>query len=191
MMAFCLIILSIPSASGATSPNSATRHIGVLILGAADYKTARYYRELKGKLNPDNNPSFIIEAGDEIQSKYMTYWAKKGFLKEQPVSKQDMIDFAASSGYDKVLYLVPNNFFVSDQMFYAKTFWQALLVGDFEYSTASIAIFAVLCDKDEITKQYTASYEFNTLKSDDKSSLKKQAFNHCIKEIGKEFSNDL
>ena len=182
------------SISEATKTNENAEHIGVVIIGDSDFKTGDCYRFARNKLNPNKNPNIIMESSNEVQSKYMDYWASKGFLEEQELTEKDMIAFADMSDYDKIIFLIPVNFSANDEFNYSKSFLEFLLFGTGTKTTnISVAFAAVLCDKKEIIQKYNtieelSSYSGSSTKIIGKSEHKYDIFRQCVRNFGKELN---
>lgn len=186
--------ISICSLSEALKYSSKVERIGVVIIGDSNFKTGDCYSFARSKLNPNKNPNIVIESGNDVQSKYLEYWASKGFLDEQELTEQDMLSFAEMSGYDKIVYLIPVDFSSNDSFIHSKNLLDFLFFGvGVGTKNLSIEFAAVFCDKDKIIKKYNTTEELTLYKKDNgntsgKASDKYDIFRQCVRNFGKELN---
>lgn len=170
------------------------KHIGVVIVGNSDFTTNDCYSLARNNLNPNKNKNIIIESGDDVQSKYIYYWASKGFLEEQELTEKDMIDFANMSGYDNVIYLIPIDFSSESSLQHSKTFMEHFFFGGaIERKNLSLEFAGVFCDKNEIIKKYNSIgggvvLTKNNMDTTGKLENKHEVFAECIRGFGKELN---
>ena len=194
MMILVFIVSNVVIVEATSNENVNAKHIGVIIVADPDFKTNDFYRFAKNKLNPNKNPGYIIESGNKVQNQYMEYWAEKGFLSEQPLTEQDMIDFVKMSGYDNVIYLIPLNFSSNDEILYSKNFLEFLLLGAGSRKTnISMAFAAVLCDENEVIKKYNTieeltNYASLNMDTHGKNEYKYDIFRQCVRKFGQELN---
>ena len=173
---------------------SNAKYIGVVIIGDSDFKTGDCYRFARNKLNPNKNPNIVIESSNEVQSKYMEYWASKGFLEEQELTEQDMIAFAGTSGYDKVIFLIPVDFSANDSFIPSKSLLDFLFMGaGVKTKNLSIEFAAVLCNKNEIIQKYNTTEELTDFSNSNgttkgKGEHKYDLFRQCVRNFGKKLN---
>ncbi|WP_196599806.1 hypothetical protein [Pectinatus frisingensis] len=104
----CTICSTVFAAKAEDYLHKLPEKVGVVIVSSVDMKTPDYFDAITDTLTPtsDEEKKYTIETGVNAQTKYQNYWDGKGFLDEQPLTKDVVFDFAKYSGYDKVLYIV-------------------------------------------------------------------------------------
>ena len=82
--------------------------ICALIVGDPAVKTKDFMEITEKYLNEDLDTEKYqkVAIGTDVQSLYQQYWFEKGFLAEQPLTKEDLTAFVKFSGYDRCLFLV-------------------------------------------------------------------------------------
>lgn len=75
----------------------------VVIIGGAEFKTADYYKIIQKTLDKTKNN---YECGNEIQKRYQLFMMERYDIGENKPRKQDLVDFAARSGYGNILFLI-------------------------------------------------------------------------------------
>ena len=188
---FCI---SFNSAVECAKISADAEHIGVVIVGSSDFKTSSCYSIARNGLNPNKNPNIVIESGDDVQSKYIGYWASKGFLGEQELTEQDMINFVNMSEYNKVIFLIPMDFSSKTTMQRSKTFMEFFFLGGaVGKKNLSLEFAGVLCDKNEIIKKYNSIgsgvvLTKNNMDTTGKLENKHEVFSECVYAFGKELN---
>ncbi len=167
---FCLISLTI---SAEAEDLSKDKTLAVIIVGSSDYKTANFVRYAQEYFEVPENVK--IMSGSEVQSKYQTYWLKKGLLDEGTPTQSDFIEFVNYSGYDKTIYLVVKDPVLDTHDRKGK-----------QRSRASITINAFLVDSQKIIEVVSSTNEEDSKTSELRA--KRGAFKQCIREISKTFN---
>ena len=163
-----------------TSTYAAARSIGLIIIGAdAEYKTQGYCQYAKKKLNPKNGEDYVVVVGDDAQSKYLEYWVKKGFVTIQPLLEEDYTAFVEASGFDKVIYLIFDNYaVVHDPTHYTSSGMAYTQEGITE---GSVDAYAVLCSKERPIDEFDMQKESGII--GDGHDSKQTLFQKCIRDI--------
>lgn len=167
-----LFLASITYASG--------HHVALVIIGSdPEYRTQDYCEYAKKHLQPDGMASYTIEVGDEAQSKYLAYWTGKGFLTAQPLREEDYTAFVKTSGFDKVIYLIFDNYnTVQDPTHYTSSGFAYTQSGITE---ASSNAYAVLCDKNDVITVLDMKKDSAII--GDGHDSKQILFQKCIRDI--------
>ena len=76
----------------------------VVIVGGSEFKTADYYKIIQKNLGSKSGNKY--ECGNEIQKRYQVFMMDRYDVGENKPKKNDMVDFVAWSGYDKVLFVM-------------------------------------------------------------------------------------
>ena len=189
----CLISLTnIVSAEKIVSLSSNAKTIGIVIIGDISYKNKLTYKMIRKYFNPDNSADLFIKTGDDIQSNYIEFWARKGFLSEQPLTEENMIEFTGESDCDKIVYLVSGNFVTEYERIHSHSFLQYLLFGEgINTYTTSGTVFAFLCDKERLIYSMKTEYSVNSSESEKYGSDRGFVFRMCIDKIAKIFFDKL
>ena len=169
------------------SENQNKRHIGVVVIGNPDSKAPDYYGSIKSNLKSKKNPDVVIEVGDTVQSKYMAYWAEKGFLSEQEPTIEEMKDFTLWSGYDKVLYLVMGDFIHDRYNLKPKNFLQSLVISNVTVTSGIFGFYASLYDRGILIKELPIAERTAVYNHQSKLDLKINTFRECVYHLKKEF----
>lgn len=156
-----------------TSTVFAANHIGVVMIGSSDYKDAHFMTKLTDTFQSDPNAKFIMHVGNEEQSKYQDYWFMKGYLNEPEPVPQNLMEYAAYSGYDKVLFLIVNDPVVDTRKFG--------LFGTREEKRVSVEIKAYLVSHDHLIGSFSSTNEDNSQYSDLRA--RQGAFKKSIRDI--------
>lgn len=209
LTAICLFF-TIPVAHATT--NQKVQKIGIVIVGNASYKTPHYYRLLNRKFVSKENPNVTFESSEHLQNKYMSFWASKGFLAEQPLTEETLLEFVKFSEYDKILYLevgdidngdYQNNYRSTRVPYYphTKTGFILGIVGDLlenrEKVTHSLGIAAVFCDEEkiinkyEIEKENTSMLSANERAETSKNDLRENIVRKCVNELAPKVIKDV
>ena len=165
-MLICMICLA--GTVDAKMQSNKSSEIAVVIVGTPDYKTNNFIRYTQEYFKPLNN--LKIATGNEVQSKYQTYWLDKGSLDEGTPTKDDFIAFVNYSGYNKVIYLVIKDPVVDVHDRKSK-----------QRSRASVTVNAFLVDKTQIAKVSSSTNEEDSNTSELRA--KRGAFKQCVRDI--------
>ena len=154
--------------------------ICALIIGDPAVKTKDFMERTEKYLNEDLDTEKYqkVAIGTDVQSLYQQYWFEKGFLEEQPLTKEDLTAFVKFSGYDRCLFLV-----MPDPSM-EKTKVASAWYGFSENNRASIELNAFLVDQDKVLKIINITKDSSSSSSE--LSAKRGAYTKCIKEIAKE-----
>ena len=180
LLALMLIGMTPGSASASIlRPDKHDYTVCALLLGDADVKTKDFFERTEEKLNEglDAKSKEKVVCGADIQSLYQNYWLEKGFLEEQPLTKQDMHDFVKYSGYSRCLFILVN----APQM--EKTKVPTGLFTSVENTRASIEVRAFFADDVKIIKAVSETQNNDSTTSELRA--KRGAYTKCIKEISK------
>lgn len=139
-----------------------------MIIGGAEFKTADYYKIVKNTLGKKTGTAF--EAGDEIQNRYQIFMMERYDIGEDRPHKQDLIDFAAETGYGNVLFLIVDE--KIDTQSNAKSR---------QKNRITVQINAYLANRDRIIDVTTTSQDF--LSKTSNLRARRGAFQKCVKEI--------
>lgn len=174
-------LASAASSSHAATPTAeiAAPKICALIIGDPAVKTKDFMERTEKYLNEDldMNKYQKVAIGTDIQSLYQQYWFEKGFLEEQPLTKEDLTAFVKFSGYDRCLFLI-----MPDPSM-EKTKVASAWYGFSENNRASIELNAFLVDQEKVLKIINITKDSSSSASE--LSAKRGAYTKCIKEIAK------
>lgn len=176
MLAVCMVAPSVSDAAASATPKTA-----VLVIGDADIKAPEFMEYIDKNFNADK-PKVVH--GDKIQSAYQDYWFQKGFLEEQQLTPNDLMAFAQTSGYEKVLYLVIKYPVLESTPFSRGTFITGYVSG--VQSRVSMEMKAYLVSSEKPLKMVSV-----TKNGDSETSLKrakKDAFKKCVVDVAKEIN---
>lgn len=168
------VLLSCMSMAGAKDPASS---VGIVLIGNAEFKTPDYYNIAKAEIHPRSGAK--CEIGSQVQSQYAAYWLNKGHVEEQTPSKQDLIDFAAESGYGKVLFLV-----VSDSTIDVHRNAKSK-----EKDRISVQVNGYLATSTSVLQIYTAAHHEDSRTSNLRA--RRGAFRKCVDEIGEAMNSGM
>ncbi|MDQ0203006.1 hypothetical protein [Pectinatus haikarae] len=154
-----------------------TGKIGVIIIGNADVKTSDFFDIISEAMvqSPTDIKKYTVDVGTNVQTEYQNYWLDKGFLDEQPLTKDIILDFVKYSGYDKVLFII-----VKDPVI-EKTERGSGSWGKETVRRASVEVKAYLADGDAVIKSIDVTKENNSSTSDLRA--KRGAFKKNMEEI--------
>ena len=165
------IICLTSTALAATQNSYKDQTIAVVIVGTPDYKTDNYVRYAKEYFEEANvNKNLTILSGNDVQSKYQTYWLEKGLLDEGTPTKQDFIDFVSYGNYDKAIYLVVKDPVIDVHNRKSK-----------QRTRASVTVNAFLVDENQIIKVASSTNENDSKTSELRA--KRGAFKQCVRDI--------
>lgn len=164
------------------------KKIGAVIIGDSDYRTKDYFKHVKDRIKPKNKAEYVLEVGDDVQGKYTAYWAKMGFMEEQPISGDEaMTGFAKEYGYEKVIFLIAEDITLETDT--TPSFAKLIIAGIDTNATGSV--HAVLCDQKDIVTAYTATGYDRQWNNYNEREMRRNVFKYCVKEIGKAWAEKL
>ena len=152
--------------------------IGILIIASSDFKTQDFYECAKENLSDPTNSKYMIVTGSDIEGKYSNYWLDKGFLEEQAPNKDSLLEFAAYSNYDKVLYLLIQDPQMERNNHSVAGWWGASVN---IHNRVSLKINAFLCDGNSVIQTASVTKTSDSYYSDLRA--KRKAFNECLTDI--------
>ena len=153
------------------------QNVGVVIIGGADFKTDDFYKIVRNELKSKSGAKIFV--GNEMQTLYKKYWLREGYIGEQPPQKRDLINFAAMSGYKKVVCIIVADSVV-DRHNNAKRR---------EKDRVSVQLDAYLCTPTTVEDVFSASDE--ELSKTSNLRAHRGAFQKCLKEISKTLNKHL
>ena len=151
--------------------------VGVIIIGGAEFKTDDYYKIVRSELNPKSGAKIIV--GNDMQTLYKKYWLREGYIGEQTPQKNDLIRFAASSGYKKIVCLIVSDSNV-DKHNNSKSR---------EKDRISVQLDAYVCTPLDVEDVFAASADENSKTSNLRA--RKGAFKKCLSEIAKNLNRHI
>ena len=160
----CLILSGTASARDFNS-------VGVVIIGGAEFKTDDFYKAVRSEISPKSGAKIIV--GNDMQTLYKKYWLRKGYIGEQTPQKEDLIEFTATSGCNKIVCIIVSDV-VDDQRNSGKHRQQ---------NRISVQLDAYLCTSTNIADVFSASKEVNSKGS--ALRARSGAFKKCLNEISK------
>ena len=149
---------------------AAKNTLGVVVVGGAEYKTKDYYKIIQGSLDVPSNFNLLI--GDKMQSSYQKYLLEYDLVGEKIPRKQNLVDFTARSGCDKVLFLFVDA--TSDHQNNAKSKQKNRFL---------VQVDSYLCDGIKVLDVQTTSQENNSRTSDLRA--RRGSFRKCIDQLSK------
>ena len=149
----------------------ARENVGVVIIGGAEFKTDDFFKAVRSELNPKSGAKII--AGNDMQTRYKKYWLNRGYIGEQTPQKDDLIDFAATSGCNKIVCIIVSDV-VDDQRNSGKHRQQ---------NRISLQLDAYLCTPTNVEDVFSASKEVNSKGS--ALRARSGVFKKCLDEISK------
>lgn len=170
------LILSVACPVCLANGINSVERIGVILIGGSDFKSQGFYRYAKEHLD-DENHRYIVDAGDELQTKYLNFWIDKGELEEQEAKKKDLLDFVKYSGYDKILYLIAANPVTESR--------RTGIFGIGMYVRTSVQIRGFLCDSENILATHVSNKDGDSETSDLRA--RRDAFNKALHDMGDYF----
>lgn len=150
--------------------------IGVVIIGGAEFKTDDFYDVIKSQIKPSSGAKIFV--GNDLQTRYKKYWLRRGYIGEQTPQKNDLVQFAAMSGCDKIVCLI-----VSD------TVDKQNSSNHRQKSRVSVQVDAYLCTRNDVVDVFAASNDENSKGSPLRA--RRGAFKKCLTEIGKSLNRKI
>ena len=151
--------------------------VGVVIIGGVEFKTDDYYKIIRNELNPKSGAKIIV--GNDMQTLYKKYWLRQGYIGEQTPQKNDLINFTASSGYKKVVFII-----ISDS-----TVDRHNNPKSREKDRISVQVDAYLCTSTNVEDVFAASDD--ELSKTSNLRARKGAFKKCLDEISKSLNRNI
>lgn len=151
--------------------------VGVVIIGGAEFTTKDYYEIVKDELKPVSVAKILV--GNDMQTRYKRYWLSKGFIGEQTPQRQDLIDFAAMSGCNKVVCLVVANSNLDTQNNSNRR----------QKERITVQLDAYVCTPTAVINIYSASDDEKSKTSNLRA--RRGAFRKCLEEIAKDLNQHL
>lgn len=140
----------------------------VVIVGGGEFKTSDYYKIIEKNLGAKSSTKY--ECGNEVQKRFQMFMMDRYDIGENKPRKQDMIDFAARSGYGKVLFLLVDENI--DTQSHGK---------HSQKNRSTIQMDAYLATGSTISDFNTTSQEFTSKASNLRA--RRGAFEKCLKDI--------
>ena len=153
------------------------QNVGVVIIGGADFKTDDFYKIVRNELKPKSGAKIFV--GNEMQTLYKKYWLREGYIGEQTPQKRDLINFAAMSGYKKIVCII-----VADSVVDRHNNPKSR-----EKDRVSVQLDAYLCTPTNVEDVFAASDE--ELSKTSNLRARRGAFQKCLKEISKKLNKNL
>lgn len=153
------------------------KSVGVVIIGGADYKTDDFYKAVRSEIKPKSGAKIIV--GNEMQTLYKKYWLREGYIGEQTPQKNDLIHFAAMSGYKKIVCII-----VADSVVDRHNNPKSR-----EKDRVSVQLDAYLCTPTNVEEVFSASDE--ELSKTSNLRARRGAFQKCLDEISKTLNKHL
>lgn len=151
--------------------------VGVVIIGGVEFKTDDYYKIVKSVIKPLSGAEVVY--GNDLQTRYKKYWVSKGFVGEQTPEQEDFMNFAATSGCKKVVYVMITDSVVDQRNSGSHR----------QQDRVSVQLDAYLCTSARVVDFFAASSEQNSKGS--ALRARKGAFKKCLEEIGKNLNQQL
>ena len=156
---------------------AANDKIGVVIVGGVEFKTDDFYKAVRNELKPKSGAKIIV--GNDMQTLYKKYWLREGYIGEQTPQKDDLINFTATSGCRKVIYIMVSDV-VDDQRNSGNHRQQ---------NRISVQLDAYLCTPTDVEDIFSASKEVNSKGS--ALRARNGAFKKCLEEISKSLNKHI
>ena len=156
---------------------AANDKIGVVIVGGVEFKTDDFYKAVRNELKPKSGAKIIV--GNDMQTLYKKYWLREGYIGEQTPQKDDLINFAATSGCRKVICIIVSDV-VDDQRNSGNHRQQ---------NRISVQLDAYLCTPTDVEDIFSASKEVNSKGS--ALRARNGAFKKCLEEISKSLNKHI
>ena len=148
-----------------------SRSVGVVVVGGAEYKTPEFYKFVKSKFDPKSGAKFDV--GGDLQNKYQKFLLNRDLVGNTIPRRQDLIDFAAASGYGKILFVV-----VSDSSAEHQNNSKSR-----QKDRVSVQVDGYLCAASGVIDVATASEQSNSKTSDLRA--RRGAFKNVLKNLQK------
>ena len=167
ILAAVLIIFS----ENVFAANDYSRSVGVVVIGSAEFKTPDFYKAVKNEFSPKSGAKFVV--GGDLQNKYQKFLINRDLVGNNIPRRQDLIDFTASSGYGKVLFIVIPDSSKDHQN----------NANHRQKNRVSVQVDGYLCNHSSVIEAATASHESNSKTSDLRA--RRGAFKKCLDDLAK------
>ena len=154
-----------------------SRSVGVVVIGSAEYKTPEFYKFVKSKFDPKSGAKFDV--GGDLQNKYQKFLLNRDLVGNTIPRRQDLIDFAAASGYGKILFVV-----VSDSSAEHQNNSKSR-----QKDRVSVQVDGYLCAASGVIDVVTASEQSDSKTSDLRA--RRGAFKKCLEELAKTLNKSM
>ena len=154
-----------------------SRSVGVVVVGGAEYKTPEFYKFIKNKFSPKSGANFDV--GGDLQNKYQKFLLNRDLVGNETPRRQDLIDFAAASGYGKILFVV-----VSDSSADHQNNSKSR-----QRDRISVQVDGYLCSASGVIDVATASNQSDSQTSDLRA--RRGAFKKCLEELAKNLNRSM
>lgn len=154
-----------------------SRNVGAVVVGGAEYKTPEFYKFVKDKFDPKSGAKF--EIGGDLQNKYQKFLLNRDLVGNTIPRRQDLIDFAAASGYGKILFVV-----VSDSSADHQNNSKSR-----QRDRVSVQVDCYLCSAGGVIDVATASEQSDSKTSDLRA--RRGAFKKCLEELAKTLNKSM
>ena len=167
LMSFALLVIFTCSAFAAKEPPTT---LGIVIIGGSEFKTADYYKMIPKVF--DFKKNITCKIGDEMQSRYQKFLLEYDLVGNDTPKKQNLIDFAARSGCNKILFLVVDSSADHQNDFKSK-----------QKNRLTVQTDAYLCDGLQVIDVQTTTQESDSKASDLRA--RREAFKKTLTELAK------
>lgn len=157
--------------------SNSLKNVGAVVVGGAEYKTPEFYKFIKDKFDPKSGAKFVV--GGDLQNKYQKFLLNRDLVGNETPRRQDLIDFAAASGYGKILFIV-----VSDSSADHQNNSKSR-----QRNRTSIQIDGYLCSASGVIDVATASDQSDSRTSDLRA--RRGAFKKCLEELAKTLNKSM
>lgn len=148
-----------------------SQEVGVVVIGGAEYKTPEFYKIIQKEFDPKSGAKLVI--GGDLQNKYQKFLFNRDMVGNDTPRRQDLIDFTASSGYGKILFVVIPEVNIEHQN-NAKSR---------QKNRIYIQTDCYLCNNLNVIEVATTSQDFKSKTSDLRA--RRGAFKKCLEELAK------
>ena len=145
--------------------------VGAVVIGNAEFKTPDFYKAIKNKFDPKSGAKFVV--GGDLQNKYQKFLINRDIVGNNIPRKQDLVDFTASSGYGKILFIVIEDSTADHQN----------NANHRQKNRISVQVDGYICNSSGIVEVATATYESNSKTSDLRA--RRGAFKKCLEDLAK------
>lgn len=177
---FASNVLNIAEAS-VYQKNQESSTVAILVVGDADLKVDEFIEIAGTCFNNDKEDVLSMQFGDSVQAQYQDYWFQKGYLEEQKLTMDTLLEFTRFSGYDKVLFLSANCSAIDKKPY---TIIMSNVVDHGIKTRVTIDIKAYLVSKEKPLKMISALKDGDSEESEKRA--KRYAFKKCVTSIAKE-----
>ncbi|MBO4401068.1 MAG: hypothetical protein J5809_04415 [Selenomonadaceae bacterium] len=168
ILSVMLAVLVLSAATVCAAAGSYDRSNKVVIIGGAEFKTNDYYKIVRKNFGKKTNAKF--EAGSDVQESYQVFMMERYDIGENKPHKQDLIDFAAESGYGNVLFLIVDEHIDTQNNASSR-----------QKNRITVQVDAYLVNSSRIVDVATTSQDFISKTSNLRA--RRGAFEKCVKEV--------